>query len=223
MNLKESIKLKGHWILEKFDENGNFIGKSEWDNLFLNSGINEIWKLVCGNGGSAFTNALATIGVGDSNAISGTATGGTATTLVDTSKNWTPNALVGQYVSIVEGTGVGQMRKITANDATSVTVSTWVTIPDNTSKYVIEDPTQTDLQAVTNKTYKAMDTGYPTSGTDQKATFKATFGSEDANYSWQEFVIKNSTSLICLNRKVSNQGTKVSGQTWTLTVELSLS
>jgi len=155
MDLKESIKLKGHWILEKFDENGNFIGKSEWDNLFLNSGINEIWKLVCGNGGSAFTNALATIGVGDSTTA--------------------------------------------------------------------EAATQTDLQAVTNKTYKAMDTGYPTSGTDQKAIFKATFGSADANYSWQEFVIKNSTSSICLNRKVSNQGTKVSGQTWVITVELSLS
>ncbi len=37
--------------------------------------------------------------------------------------------------------------------------------------------TQTDLQAATNKTYKAMDSGYPTS-TTQKATFRASFGAE---------------------------------------------
>lgn len=43
--------------------------------------------------------------------------------------------------------------------------------------------TQTDLQAATNKTYKAMEAGYPTS-TTQKATFKSSFGSSDANYVW---------------------------------------
>jgi hypothetical protein len=68
-----------------------------------------------------------------------------------------------------------------------------------------------------------MDTGYPTSGTGQQAVFKATFGPDDANYSWNEFVIKNATSGVCLNRKVSNQGTKASGQTWVITVTLSLS
>ena len=154
IKVKEGLKLKGHWTIERFNEDGKLIGKSEFDNVFLNSGINEIWKLVCGNAGTAFTNALATIGVGDSTTA--------------------------------------------------------------------EDPAQTDLQAVTNKTYKGMEASYPTSGTSQKATFQSSFGSADANYSWQEFVIKNSSSLICLNRKVSNQGTKVSGQTWVLTVELSL-
>ena len=143
IKVKEGLKLKGHWTIERFDEDGKLIGKSEFDNVFLNSGIDEIWKLVCGNAGTAFTNALATIGVGD-----------------------------------------------------------------NTTA---EDPAQTDLQAVTNKTYKGMEATYPTSGTLQKATFQSSFGSADANYSWQEFVIKNSSSLICLNRKVSNQGTKVSG------------
>jgi len=154
IKVKEGLKLKGHWTIERFDEDGKLIGKSEFDNVFLNSGINEIWKLVCGNAGTAFTNVLTTIGVGDSTTA--------------------------------------------------------------------EDPAQTDLQAVTNKTYKGMEATYPTSGTLQKATFQSSFGSDDANYSWQEFVIKNSSSSICLNRKVSNQGTKVSGQTWVLTVELSL-
>jgi len=83
------------------------------------------------------------------------------------------------------------------------------------------DPAQTDLQAGSNKTYKAMEGGYPTS-TSQKATFKSSFGSSDANYAWKEWVVKQSTSTICLNRKVESLGTKSSG-TWTLEVDITLS
>ena len=82
-------------------------------------------------------------------------------------------------------------------------------------------PSQTDLQASTNKTYKGMDTGYPTS-TAQKATFKASFGDSEANFAWNEWVIKQSTSAKCLNRKVESLGTK-SGGTWTLEVNITLS
>ena len=80
---------------------------------------------------------------------------------------------------------------------------------------------QTDLQASTNKTYKGMDSGYPTS-TAQKATFKASFGDSEANFTWNEWVIKQSTSAKCLNRKVESLGTK-SGGTWTLEVNITLS
>lgn len=80
---------------------------------------------------------------------------------------------------------------------------------------------QTDLQAATNKTYNGMETGYPTS-TTQKATFKASFGDSEANYTWNEWVVKQSTSAICLNRKVESMGTK-SGGTWTLEVSITLS
>jgi len=82
------------------------------------------------------------------------------------------------------------------------------------------DATQTDLQG-TNKTYKGMETSYPTS-TSQKATFKSSFGNDDANYAWKEWVVKQSTSAKCLNRKVENLGTKTSG-TWTLEVSITLS
>ena len=82
-------------------------------------------------------------------------------------------------------------------------------------------PTQTDLQASTNKTYKGMESGYPTS-TNQKATFKASFGDSDANYAWNEWVVKQATSAKCLNRKVESLGTKSSG-TWTLEVSITLS
>jgi len=83
------------------------------------------------------------------------------------------------------------------------------------------DPAQTALQAETNKTYKGMEGGYPTS-TSQKATFKSSFGSSDANYAWKEWVVKQSTSTISLNRKVESLGTKNSG-TWTLEVDITLS
>ena len=83
------------------------------------------------------------------------------------------------------------------------------------------DPTDTDLKAVTNKTYKGMEAAYPTS-TTQKATFKSSFGTSDANYVWNEWVVKQSTSAVCLNRKVESLGTKTSG-TWTLEVDITLS
>jgi hypothetical protein len=83
------------------------------------------------------------------------------------------------------------------------------------------NPSQTDLQAATNKTYKSMESGYPTS-TDQKATFKASFGDAEANYAWNEWVVKQSASGKCLNRKVDALGTKSSG-TWTLEVSITLS
>lgn len=78
--------------------------------------------------------------------------------------------------------------------------------------------TQTDLVGA-SKTYKGMETGYPTS-TAQKATFKSSFGSSDANYVWAEWVVKRTT---CLNRKVDAMGTKTSGSTWTLEVTITLS
>jgi hypothetical protein len=83
------------------------------------------------------------------------------------------------------------------------------------------DPSQTDLQAATNKTYKGMEASYPTSAS-QKATFKASFGDSEANYTWNEWVVKQSSSGKCLNRKVDSLGTK-SGGTWTLEVSITLS
>ena len=86
-----------------------------------------------------------------------------------------------------------------------------------------EGASQTDLQAAANKTYKAMSATYPQiSG--QGVTFRAVFASGDANYDWQEFCVDNGAGAAkTLNRKVSNQGTKVAGQTWTLDVTITLS
>ena len=70
---------------------------------------------------------------------SGTATSGAATTISNSNsaEPWTASELVGMYVYIVAGTGIGQQRVILSNTTTAITVDPWVTNPDNTSKYEI--------------------------------------------------------------------------------------
>lgn len=75
----------------------------------------------------------------------GTATSGTAMTLVDTGQAWDVDQWIGYMVIIVGGTGKGQARAIYDNDATTLHVRTaippvglvWDTAPDDTSDYVI--------------------------------------------------------------------------------------
>lgn len=87
-----------------------------------------------------------------------------------------------------------------------------------------ESASQTGLQAASNKTYKAMQATYP-SRSAQTVTWRSVFASADANYAWQEFTIVNASSDTGtnLNRKVSSQGTKASGQTWTVDVTITIS
>ena len=76
---------------------------------------------------------------------------------------------------------------------------------------------QTDLQAATNKTRKAMDATYP-SRSANVLTFRATFGTGDANYAWNERGIFNaSSSGQMLSRKVISLGTKTSSASWQIT------
>ena len=85
-----------------------------------------------------------------------------------------------------------------------------------------EDPTQTGLQG-TNKYYKLVDSGYPqVSGNIVK--FRATFGPDEGNFSWREWSVANGNSdaAVNLNRKVQDLGTKASGTTWTIEVQLQI-
>lgn len=68
----------------------------------------------------------------------GTATSATGTTLVNSAKTWTVNNWANYQVRITAGTGAGQIRSITSNTATTLTVPTWTITPDATSQYVIE-------------------------------------------------------------------------------------
>lgn len=61
-----------------------------------------------------------------------------ATTVGKTGKTWTASQWVNSQVRITEGTGAGQVRTITANTGTTLTVATWTVNPDATSVFVIE-------------------------------------------------------------------------------------
>ena len=87
---------------------------------------------------------------------------------------------------------------------------------------IAEDSTQTGLQGT--PTYVPMESGYPTIGS-QKATWRAVFDGSTGNHDWKEFTICNAGANTGdnFNRKVSDQGTKAAGQTWTLDLEITFS
>lgn len=85
--------------------------------------------------------------------------------------------------------------------------------------------TQTDLQAATNKTRKAMAATYP-QRSGLAVTFRATYTTTDANYTWNEWGVFNGsgagtagpTGVVMLSRKQEALGTKTSAEAWQLTV-----
>lgn len=81
---------------------------------------------------------------------------------------------------------------------------------------------QTDLVAATNKFRKAQDAGFPTRSANT-LTFRSTFGTGDANFTWNEWGVFNaSTGGTMLNRRVEALGTKPNTQSWQFTVTLTL-
>jgi hypothetical protein len=83
---------------------------------------------------------------------------------------------------------------------------------------------QDALQASSNKSFKAMESGYP-SVVAQTVTFRSIWASGDGNFAWNEWTISNSNSDsgTNLNRKVAALGTKAAGSSWTLTVTITVS
>lgn len=89
----------------------------------------------------------------------GRATGGSTTTLVDSTKNWIPGQWVGYLFKIEAGTGYGSGRiSITASTATTLTFTTQSFTPDATTRYEIADTwgliTAATLNTVTETTTK---------------------------------------------------------------------
>jgi len=98
--------------------------------------------------------------------------------------------------------------------------NSYIGIGDSTT---VASATQTGLQAVANKAYKAMDATYPqVSG--QAVTFRSTFGPDDGNYDWKEFAVANGNSDAAknLNRKVEAHGRKVFPDTWVIQLQISI-
>jgi hypothetical protein len=69
----------------------------------------------------------------------GDATGGSTTTLVDSTKNWNTNQWAGAKVRIQSGTGRDNFLTITSNTSNTLTYSTQSFTPDSTSRYIIFD------------------------------------------------------------------------------------
>ena len=81
---------------------------------------------------------------------------------------------------------------------------------------------QTDLQAASNKLRKAMSAGYP-QRTGNVLTFRAGFGTGEANFAWQEWALFNAAAAgDMLNRKVESLGTKTSADVWVLTATVTV-
>lgn len=73
----------------------------------------------------------------DKNPIKGTVTFSWSTSIYDETANW--GDLVGATVAITAGTGIGQSKTITWNNANEIITSAWSPVPDNTSEYKISD------------------------------------------------------------------------------------
>jgi hypothetical protein len=126
----------------------------EFVNAYVNAGGAALLDLLIGAGGTAFNNANAYIGVGDSS---------TATTAG-----------------------------------------------------------MTDLQAATNKLRVGMDATYP-SRSGQTVTWRASFGSAQANFVWNEIALFNASSAgTMLARTAQALGTKASGTVWTATYTITV-
>lgn len=73
----------------------------------------------------------------------GKATAGASTTITDTGSGqyggtWTTDMWAGYYVRIIRGTGQGQVRVVSSNTATAITVTVaWDINPDTTSEYYV--------------------------------------------------------------------------------------
>lgn len=124
------------------------------------------------------------------------------------------NLLLNEGIQLLEDLLIG------AGGTTFANANAYLAVGDSTTA---ESAAHTGLQASTNKLYKAVSATYP-QRSGQTITWRAVFTSSDANFAWQEFSIANgsSDSAVNLNRKVSNQGTKASGQTWTLDMTLTI-
>jgi len=87
------------------------------------------------------------------------------------------------------------------------------------------DASHSDLQG-SNTHRESVDSGYPErdpegDGSDNKLKYQATFGGDDANFTWEEWGLFNSGSGgTMLNRLVEYNGTKEPGQTWIFEVEI---
>ena len=96
--------------------------------------------------------------------------------------------------------------------------NSYIGVGDGTTAFAA---TQTDLVG-TSKLRKGMDASYPTTA-GNTLTFRATFGTSEANFAWNEWGIFNAASAgTMMTRKVESLGTKTSSQSWQITTTITV-
>ena len=140
-----------------------------------------------------------------------------------------PDEIVDIDGNALEDSGINELWTILCNAPTTQlfdAANSFLGVGDDSGSDPF-DAADTDLQGAV-KTWVGMDPTFPTYGTAQKATWQATFTGLVGNHDWHEFAVANksdggATTGVILNRKISNQGQKVAGQTWQLTLQITLS
>jgi hypothetical protein len=177
-------------------KNGYTVGKVSASSLGgilnLKSGgnvVNSYWctdsvGAVTDQGGTGRTlNEMQTLSTFTGVQESGTATGGSDTTLIHTGESWATNRWRSLTLKIVGGTGNGQERYIISNTADTLTVhEVWTTNPDVTSEYEIH--CEWDIVAVANTRTKNADSDWNMVDRDDVET-----GQSYPFLSWEEVTI----------------------------------
>jgi len=217
----ERGKWRGHWTLEKFDVDVDwYLGKE------TGLGVHDVKRLGGYNGADrALFSARELVAA------------------VERMRRDATPYEVAEFDNLLLNAGINSLENIfTGNTSAANTggaaagtnavfnnAQTRIGIGDSTTAAAA---TQTDLQAATNKWWQVMDATYP-SVSGQVISFRITVAGGNGNFAWQEWGIdncggSNATSTTrsggaMLNRAVSAQGTKTSGQTWVPTATLTLS
>lgn len=120
--------------------------------------------------------------------------------------------------------GITELLRLLTGDTTGNPVAfsatnAYIAVGDGTTAANVAD---TDLKGA-NKARQGMEAGYPQVSGNQ-VTFRSKFGTNAANFTWQEYGVANAAvGGVLLNRKVENLGAKNSTDEWTLTVTITLS
>ena len=234
--IAESAKLTKRWTIHKYADDAAYHAGKPFaveafdENMLLNEGITPALQLIGGIAATAFSNANAFLGVGDGGptALTGTvAVTNGSPTVTGTGTLFTTELVVNDFIFLAAGDGLLYRVQSIANDTSLTLASNYGGTTGSglaASKVLRELATQTGLQASANKLYKGMEAGYPqVSG--QTITWRSVYSGAEANFAWREFTVANGNSDASsnLNRKVSSQSTKGSGQTWTLDLAITLS
>ena len=189
-------------------------------NVLLNSGINELFTLICSTTGTRWDNAIAQLGVGAGT----TAELATQTSLqiVRVQTAWVAS-IAYALGAIVRPVSVGDANEFIYECTTAGTSGTAEPTWPTTDGATVTSGTAV-FTARKRIEFQGQMAGFPTFGTAQRSTWRASFGGTVANFAWNEFAVRNgATALRCLNRRMSAQGSKVAGAIWEISLEITLS